>query len=197
MSFYLKSFFLFFFSHWSFGSLSQLTHRTPLPPDAELRRRTPVSSRCIIMLERANKNSTNRVKNGCICDAWISKYALWETWKYCSVSRSVETHTNWVAAWRGGKKSEKKTLMSDRNIFCIWMEWCSIVIFPCGAYIYILLHGFGIKLKLSSGVRASGEYNLLWHSPAAEDWIISRARLPACTFTLGDVPQSTDSFSWL
>lgn len=91
-------------------------------------------------------------------------------------------------------RKRRKTLMPDRNIFCE-MEWHSIVIFPCGAYIYILLHGFGIKLKLSSGVRASGEYNLLWHFPAAADWIISRTRLPTCTFTLGDVPQSTNSFS--
>lgn len=61
----------------------------------------------------------------------------------------------------GEKKKKRETLMPDRNIFCNSMEWCSIVIFPCGAYIYILLHGFGIKLKLSSGVCASGEYNLL------------------------------------
>lgn len=61
----------------------------------------------------------------------------------------------------GERKKKGNTLMPDRNIFCNWMEWGSIVIFSCGAYIYILLHGFGIKLKLSSGVRASGEYNLL------------------------------------
>lgn len=91
------------------------------------------------------------------------------------------------------KQTKKKTekLSPYRTIFWNRMWCCSIVIFPCGAYIYILLHGFRIKLKLSSRVRAFGEHNLLWHSPAAEDWIISRARLPACTFTLGDVPQST------
>lgn len=61
----------------------------------------------------------------------------------------------------GEREKKGKTLMPNRTIFCNGMEWGSIVIFPCGAYIYILLHGFGIKLKLSSGVRASGEYNLL------------------------------------
>lgn len=31
--------------------------------------------------------------------------------------------------------------------------------------------------------------------PAVEDWIILCVRLPTCTFTLGDIPQSNDSFS--
>lgn len=114
------------------------------------------------MFERANKNSTNRVKK-------MGGYAMPE---FLSMRFGKRGNTAVLVdhlkrtligllPGEGGEKNEKKTLMSDRNIFCIWMEWRSIVIFPCGAYIYILLHGFGIKLKLSSGVRASGEYNLL------------------------------------
>lgn len=62
-------------------------------------------------------------------------------------------HTNWAA--------DLKTQMLDVNIFCSEMDRCGIVIFPHGACISILLHGFKMELKWSPGVSASGESNLL------------------------------------
>lgn len=62
--------------------------------------------------------------------------------------------TNWVAG-------VKKILIMDASKSCMRMAQRGIVIFLCGAYIYIFLHGFRIELKLSPGVSASGEFNLL------------------------------------
>lgn len=41
------------------------------------------------------------------------------------------------------------------------VQYCDII--TRGAHIYIFLHGFRIDLKVSLGVCASGEFNLLWH----------------------------------
>lgn len=93
---------------------------------------------------------------------WISKvqFCVWCGELLCHITAVMmhffESHTNWVAVL-------KALWCWGASIFCDYIEQCSIVTFLSGAYIYIFLHGFRMELKLSPGVFASGEFNLLWH----------------------------------